>query len=392
MVPNKIVLAICYVVYNPSRYGDNFGRLQRYLAAVSSKNKYFLIIDNENEQLKFDQLDRNIYKIRGDNTFREFSGWQAGVNAIRELKIPADVILFANNAFLLPRGSFLKYYNASSLIKQAFETNVMIGKIDRCGKNLTVYGYDVSKWICTNCFFLPRRALEQVPDLVSIKENINDFFDIEYSPNHLILDQELTASDLRDGDFRLEAALAGNGPKEIRLVIDRADLGAKLDGGRHGPIRIKELSLSGQGLERAELLRGWQNDRQGHWWIAGTGVVAFPPGDVKVLRVEGHIPPSVFEKIYHSRLRLKIYNDAALFKDQAPLNRNYRLHLVEWLTERWHSRFEINHQTWDLFKNKVAAILNEALLSARFIEAGFDIRPFGKLDPLLRVFARFWKI
>lgn len=392
MSRKTISLAICYVIYNPEKEGNNFVKLQKYIRSIADQDKTFIIVDNRNEGLKPLKLGENIYKIGGDNKFREFSGWQRAISTIRDLNVSADVILLANNLFLMPRGSYLRYYNAASLIKKTFEDNLIVGKIDRCRKKITVYGYDVSQWICTNCFFVPRRALERVPDLVYIKENINDFFESEFNNNHLILEQELTASDLKDGDFRIEAVVAGAGPQEVRLVLDRVDQTGQLNGGRPTAMQIKELALGDNGLDGAERVRGWRQDRRGNCWISGTGVAGFPPGEGKVLRLKGHIPPGVLEKRRHSRLHLKIFNDAVLFKEKAPLNRNFRLHLVEWLTERWHSRFEINSQTWVFFKNKVAAILNEALLSARFREAGFDISPFGKLDPLLRVFARFWKI
>ncbi len=71
------------------------------------------------------------------------------------------------------------------------------------------------------------------------------------------------------------------------------------------------------------------------------------------------------------------YPGPEIYKVGAPLNTAYKKWLVEWLTQKWHSRFPIEEETWPLFRAKVRNILNESLLTARFVEAGFKPQMYG---------------
>ncbi len=65
----------------------------------------------------------------------------------------------------------------------------------------------------------------------------------------------------------------------------------------------------------------------------------------------------------------------SVFVDDAPIDRVYRRRIIRWLTEEWHSRFELTDATWPLFRAKAIAILNEALLSIRIRDLGAPILP-----------------
>ncbi len=65
----------------------------------------------------------------------------------------------------------------------------------------------------------------------------------------------------------------------------------------------------------------------------------------------------------------------AVFRPDAPLNQAYRDYVVEWLTRRWHSHFELGPATWGHFRAKVRAILNEAMLSIRLRQLGVRYVP-----------------
>ena len=44
----------------------------------------------------------------------------------------------------------------------------------------------------------------------------------------------------------------------------------------------------------------------------------------------------------------------------------------EWLTQNWHSAFDLSPQTWQRFQTKLRSILNEHALNARLSEFGAD--------------------
>lgn len=84
---------------------------------------------------------------------------------------------------------------------------------------------------------------------------------------------------------------------------------------------------------------------------------------------------SVDETSLNKYLPEKFPGRADPFESDAPINAEYRKHIVTWLTERWHSKFALTETSWIFFRAKVKAILNEALLSIRIREMGFIIMP-----------------
>lgn len=66
-----------------------------------------------------------------------------------------------------------------------------------------------------------------------------------------------------------------------------------------------------------------------------------------------------------------------IFDRTAPMNSIYKEHIVNWLTERWHSKIALDEESWPLFRAKAKAIFNEALLSIRIRELGYIILPYS---------------
>jgi hypothetical protein len=81
------------------------------------------------------------------------------------------------------------------------------------------------------------------------------------------------------------------------------------------------------------------------------------------------------------------------FLPEAPVSENLRALILEWLTSNplsnrrgddvWHSRFELDQETFAFFKDKAKAILRELLLSARIREAGIAAYDYRFLRRLL---------
>lgn len=249
----RLNIVVLFVEYDRGIVGGSdqvFAALQEYLRPVRGCCISFIRIDNKREDLRLSQ-DGQVFRMGGDNRYREFSGWQRGVETTDRLNLPCDLVLFVNDMFLTPGESFLKDYASRDFFKNSLSQRAIIGRIDSTGNHYTAYGYDLSHWVCTNCFLAPRAAVAAVRDLVTVRENIDDFLAESY------------------------------------------------------------------------------------------------PGK-------------------------------PFFKVDAPMNEAYKAWLVEWLSQRWHSRFVVEEATWDLFRAKVRNILNEALLTARFAEAGFSPQVYGE--------------
>ncbi len=257
IIKKKLSMAVVFVEYDRSKYGgsDNvFYTLQKYLANIQGCRLTYLRVNNKQERWEL-KKDGNIYTIGGNNTYREFSGWQKGVEIIQGMNNHFDLILFVNDMLLKPGESFLKDYADISLLKKSLNENNIIGRIDSTGQHYTAYGYDVSQWVCTNCFLAPMAAVQRLKNMVSVKDTLADFLPDAYPGSQVI--------------------------------------------------------------------------------------------------------PTSF------------------FKENAPINETYKAWLIEWLTERWHSKFQIEEKTWNLFRIKVRNILNESLLTARFAEIGYEAERYG---------------
>jgi len=236
--------AVLFLHYYRSKYKNSFEKIKSYVDKIDKCNATYFKIDNYFENKTLYKSDDNTYEIGGDNSEREFSGWQKGLEALRSTNTPYDVIVFINEAFTLYGKSILDREDVRSIIENSINTNSVVGRFDNGKEKFTLSGSDVSEWICTNCFIIPREIMDKIKNIVSVKkENLNIFFD----------------------DNKLE------------------------------------------------------------------------------------------------------------FKENAPMSESFKKHITEWLTIDWHSKIEINDATWDLFKNKTLAILNEALFTAKLKESGIKI-------------------
>lgn len=247
----KVNLAIIYVEYKKDQYKDSFKKIQAYLQKIRFCNKTYIIVDNSQEGKNHKKISENTYWIEGDNEDREFSGWQRGINLLDKLEIPFHIVLFANEAFEAVTTSFLKKRATIFLLWRALFFNSVIGAINSPYKKITLFHYDVSSWICTNCFFVPKKILNSLGRLWTLRKADMDIF---------------------------------------------------------------------------------------------------------------------FEKTFPL--------EGDMFKPEAPLNEEYKNHIREWLTERWHSKFEIDQEMWGFFREKTRAILNEALLTARIREKNFRVKDY----------------
>lgn len=374
-------LIVIYVEYGRSEASDLvFNTLRGYLDAIINCSITYLRIDNKYENKNYYKESENIYIFGGDNSFREFSGWQRGLYFSKIIEQNADCILFVNEMILKPGETFLKDYAVSALTRSVDE-NKIIGRIDSSGKSYTLFGYDVSRWICTNCFFAPAEATNKVKNLVQINDNIYDIMPRKYNPSHLVYKGNISFADSSDGNFTLTINASELSNTDIRIVPSKNFVPAKYDMSddeRELSIYINNISYSGIQLKQENFIRGFYDYPEEHW-IGKSMLFSLPDkNDNGRLMIDGYVPSEIFKNIYDKQMEITIYNDSALFNNNAPINDNYKRGLVHWLTELWHSRFEPSEETWDKFIMKASAIFNEALLTAKFSELGYEIESYGE--------------
>jgi hypothetical protein len=257
---NKLSLFVIFNQYDTEKYSGTFLRLQKILSdnLSQTKNKIsvsYLIVDNRREDLPFEKIGDNVFKVGGNNSDREFSGLDKGIQELQVQGFKPDVVLCSNDSFLVYGWTFLEKVPVYNLVRYASRHNCLIGHIDTKEIPFQIYSHDVTEWICTNGFFIRWSSLKTFGSLVSLgMEKLSSFMPVEYKENEIFL-------------------------------------------------------------------------------------------------------------------------------SAAPLSENYRKMVIQWLTEEWHGKFQISEKTWEYFRIKTCAMINESLLSARMKERG--IRIISYKDPII---------
>ena len=246
-------LAVIYIEHSPEKFPNAFQILQSYLEKIKFWRITYFKVNNKDTGDSYRKINDKTYYLQGDNSEREFSGWQKGIDFLETMNLNFNVILFVNEAFENPGTSFLIDYASFITVFKSYILNAAIGRIDSHGKETEVLGYFTKSWICSNCFFISGKLLKSLKTFVTINnENMNDFFEKEF------IDSNST------------------------------------------------------------------------------------------------------------------------FKETAPINKEYKEHIIQWLTIDWYGHFSIDPDHWNLFREKTKAILNEALLSARLRELNAPVLSYGQ--------------
>lgn len=376
-------LAVVFVEYDRKGGGasdQTFALLQQYLSGLKGCRITYVRVDNKHEDMLLTKAAGNVFMVGGDNSYHEFSGWQRGIKMLASLQYPYDLALIANDMFLKPGPSFLQDYATPELLQKSLTENKIIGRIDTVFQNYTLFGYDVSSWVCTNCVFIPRKAAEALGNMVLINDNnIHEIFPHDYDPCHLISRKHFSLAGA--GDFLVECDIPVGHANDIRVTFDTAatDQGSQQSNdGRPHIAMINEIRLNNQPVPEKCFVRGLFHEQETLWsaqsFLLDLSQDNAPPSHMVI---KGCLPPETRRKIINDEFSIRVYNDAMLYQENAPINRTYQRGIVEWLTEKWHSRFEINHDTWELFKTKSTAIFNESLLTAKLRELGYPPETYG---------------
>ena len=169
-------LAVLFLEYDNGKYSNAFARFKGYTEKLRKCDIRYYIIDNNKEGEGSARISDTLYRMDGDNSAWEFSGWRKGLTYLQRRHIDYDAVLLANNAFFAYGWSLLEFADKINLPAWLLQGHSVMGHIDTKDIYLEVFGYDVSRWICTNSFFLSRRAIEEIGDIVSL--NNTDMDDI----------------------------------------------------------------------------------------------------------------------------------------------------------------------------------------------------------------------
>jgi hypothetical protein len=171
--PGVVILYLFYPTGPHYRKERPIRELRRIACRLPGRKTILYIDNSQTSRIAPRQSGENEYVIGGDNSGMEFSGWQAGVEFLRNRGLPGDVCLFANDTFLA-RSRFHRRLLNRGAVECAARYSAMVGKrmvLDAEGR---ILGNPLIPYIRTHLFLLPRDVVDELGTVVSLDRRSTD--------------------------------------------------------------------------------------------------------------------------------------------------------------------------------------------------------------------------
>jgi len=198
---NLVVLYLWYP--QGERYNKDrpLHELRRIIGKFECK-KTIIYINNSATVDFSKQIAENEYEINGDNKYREFSGWQKGVEFARRLSFSTDAYLFANDMFLHDSLFYRNAFNYSAF-DRALKYDAIVGKLKKLPVKGRIMGMDIDEYIRTHIFLVSSRVIDKIGSLVAIgQQEVHDFVISHYDNSVSLFQKQAPISEeIRDFIF-----------------------------------------------------------------------------------------------------------------------------------------------------------------------------------------------
>jgi hypothetical protein len=162
-------ITILYLLY-PRGPGYQKEKPIRELHRILSRlpgHKTVVYIDNSASEAPVEMLSDNEYAISGDNTYLEFSGWQRGLDFLRNRRLSGDVCLFANDT-LLAQSWFHRRMLNQAVVECAYRHRAMVGQRMSLRATGEIMGNLLIPYVRTHLFLLPQAVVDELGSVVSL--------------------------------------------------------------------------------------------------------------------------------------------------------------------------------------------------------------------------------
>lgn len=138
-----------------------FAALDERVTRLAGVEATRLIVDNAATETAVARRADGVIILSGDNSAREFSGWQRGIDHARATGEATDVWLLANDRFNTSPYAFLDKLTAGA-VRGADALQAVVGRVDYYPGRVESFGIDVSSWVNTAFFLVPDGVLRRV--------------------------------------------------------------------------------------------------------------------------------------------------------------------------------------------------------------------------------------
>lgn len=165
-----------FLRYGEYEYPEAFQGLQKwYESNICNARTTFWIIDNK-LPASYDTVNADGIRILGgDNTFWEFSAWDAVLKSCVGQIEQYDIIHFVTSAYNTLYTGYLDHFSEVQL-DYVQSKPICLGHIDSYDDPIEIRGFISQHWIRTCFFFLSQRSLAKIGRILSFN-NRSDFFD-----------------------------------------------------------------------------------------------------------------------------------------------------------------------------------------------------------------------
>jgi hypothetical protein len=160
-------LALVYVRWSDSRGDAPLVTLTEHLMREADTPVGVCVVDNRAGIPPVVAEIPGLSTIRGQNSEREFSGYESGVRHIRGCGVSPDLWLLANDRFDAYGLDDLDLLGDDSFAVAA-SLPCALGHVDRWPAPVHLLGFDVSSWARSNLLVVPDGSLQLIGSLVSV--------------------------------------------------------------------------------------------------------------------------------------------------------------------------------------------------------------------------------
>jgi hypothetical protein len=156
-----------YLAYYP-RYVDDCSKFHAFLRSMDS-NAHFVVVCNSEVQNLFH--DKYPIVVRGDNSYREFSGWDVGIRAAHEALGDLDkfTVVFANDTFRAHNNfGWISRFAFRRAFLDAHEEKsppAISGEVWHFDGHYEIDSLRANKWVATYLFSISGSLLSKIHEL-----------------------------------------------------------------------------------------------------------------------------------------------------------------------------------------------------------------------------------
>jgi hypothetical protein len=162
-------IACLFVRYGGEKYPEALSRLREYYARHHpSSQPEIVIIDNALPASVKVRVDPSVWLIGGDNTHREFTGWDVGVGHLGPRLMEFDLVHLVTEAFDTLYTSYIDRLD-ERVVRGIIGRAAVVGHVDYYNQPVSLLGRWSEYWIRSSFVFIPPTELRLLGSLCSLK-------------------------------------------------------------------------------------------------------------------------------------------------------------------------------------------------------------------------------